>query len=231
MKHLILFDVDGTLLRCGQQVRTLFADVLTEVFGGFGMPRSYDFSGKTDPQIVLDVVRPTGMPDDEILSRLPRAKEVYLARLGNGLRREHVRLMPGVRPLLERLTARPDVVLGLLTGNWQRGAEVKLSRLDLNPYFLFGAYGDDALERRDLVPVAFARAAAATGRRFAPTEALIVGDSVRDVDCARVAGVPSLAVATGHTPIERLRAAGPDWAFPDLVAAAREVELFGGGGY
>jgi len=224
--HLVLFDVDGTLLRCGAHVRTLFDGVLKEVFGNYEAPRSYAFSGKTDPQIVLDLIRRTGADDEEILPKLPAVRDAYVTRLERGLRPEHIRMMPGVRDLLERLAARRDVVLGLLTGNWRRGAEVKLSRLDLNRFFPFGAFGDDAVERRDLVPVAFDRAAAVSGRRFAPGEGLIVGDSVRDVDCAQAAGVRSLAVATGHTPIEELEAAGPDWVFADLEEASREFQLF-----
>lgn len=226
MKHLVLFDVDGTLLRCGRHVRTLFSGVLKEVFGQYEAPRSYAFSGKTDPQIVLDLIRQTGINEAEILTKLPEVRQAYVTLLEKGLRPEHVRMMPGVRSLLERLSARRDVLLGLLTGNWRRGAEVKLSRLDLNRFFSFGAFGDDAVDRRDLVPVAFERAAAVSGRRFAPAEALIVGDSVRDVDCAQAAGVRSLAVATGHTSIEDLRAAGPDWAFADLEEASRELQLF-----
>ncbi len=129
-------------------------------------------------------------------------------------------------PLLERLAARDDVLLGLLTGNWRGGARIKLSRFDLGRFFGFGAFGDDAVDRRDLVPVALERAADVAGRRFAPGEVLIVGDSELDVDCARAAGIRSLAVATGHTPLERLRAAGAVWAFPDLEHAAREIDLF-----
>ncbi|MCP4662744.1 MAG: HAD family hydrolase [bacterium] len=226
MKHLVLFDIDGTLLRCGRHVRTLFAGVLKEVFGHYEAPRCYTFAGKTDPQIVLDLVRQTGLDEADIFPKLPEVRQAYVTLLEEGLRPEHVRMMPGVRSLLERLSARHDVLLGLLTGNWRRGAEVKLSRLDLNRFFSFGAFGDDAVDRRDLVPVAFERATAVSGRRFAPGDALIVGDSIRDVDCAQAAGVRSLAVATGHTPIEELRAAGPDWAFADLEEAARELRLF-----
>jgi phosphoglycolate phosphatase-like HAD superfamily hydrolase len=225
-QHLILFDIDGTLLRCGPQVRPLFLDALTRVFGSYGYPDGITFAGKTDPWIALELARATGYGDDEILPRLPEVRRHYVANLESGLRREGMCLLPGVVELLERLAARDDVILGLLTGNWQQGAHVKLSRFELGRFFSFGAFGDDAIERRDLVPVAMERARAATGLHFAPEQTLIVGDTAFDVDCARASGVPSLAVTTGFATADRLWDAGADWVFADLVEATREFELF-----
>lgn len=226
MKHLVLFDVDGTLLSCGPQIGGLFASALVEVFGGYFRPEGYNFAGRTDPQIVLDLVAALALPREDVLRRLPEMQRAYFRRLENGLDRDHMELLPGVVPLLERMTARADVAVGLLTGNWRGSAEIKLGRFDLGRFFTFGAFGDDAMVRRALVPVALERAETATGRRFKPSEVLIVGDSELDVDCALAAGIPSLAVATGFTSLERLRAAGADWVFSDLEQAAREIELF-----
>jgi phosphoglycolate phosphatase-like HAD superfamily hydrolase len=130
-------------------------------------------------------------------------------------------LLPGVVDLLERLAARQDVALGLLTGNWQRGARCKLGRFDLNRFFPFGAFGEDGVQRHELPPVALERAARHAGRVFAAGEVLIVGDSTEDVACARAHDVPCLAVATGWTPAERLRGAGARWVVDDLPAAAQ----------
>jgi phosphoglycolate phosphatase-like HAD superfamily hydrolase len=228
MKHLILFDVDGTLLRCGKQVGFLFVEALKEVFGGYGKLEGYSFAGKTDPRIVVDMIRATGRDEEEILLKLPAMRRLYLDKLERGLRRDGMRLFPGVQELLERLSARDDVLIGLLTGNWRRGAKIKLSRFDLNRYFAFGAFGDDAIDRRDLVPVALERAAALCGERFEPRRTMIVGDTELDVDCARSAGAWSMAVATGFTAAERLEAAGADWVFPDLESASRQFEQFVG---
>ncbi len=228
MKHLILFDVDGTLLRCGKQVGFLFVEALKEVFGGYGKLDGYSFAGKTDPRIVVDMIRATGRDDEEIQLKLPAMRQLYLEKLERGLRRDGMRLLPGVQELLERLSARDDVLIGLLTGNWRRGAKIKLSRFDLNRYFSFGAFGDDAIDRRDLVPVALERAAALSGEPFEPRRTLIVGDTELDVDCARSAGAWSMAVATGFTAAERLEAAGADWVFPDLESASRQFEQFVG---
>ena len=226
MSHLILFDIDGTLLRCGRQVGTFFVDALTKVFGSYGELEGYTFGGKTDPRIVIDLVRATGRADDEILPKLPAMRQIYLAKLERGLKREGMRLLPGVLELLQKLAAQDEVMVGLLTGNWRGGAEIKLSRFDLNRYFSVGAYGDDGVNRRDLVPVALERASKLCGQSFEPCRTLIVGDTILDVDCARSAGVRSMGVATGFTDAECLLAAGADWVFPDLEHAADQFELF-----
>ncbi len=226
MRKLILFDVDGTLLRCGKQVGYFFFEALKEVFGACGTLEGYSFAGRTDSRIVIDLVRATGRDDDEILPRLPAMRETYLEKLERGLERDRMRLLPGVLDLLERLQAHDDVLIGLLTGNWRGGAEIKLGRFDLNRFFAFGAFGDDGIDRRDLVPVALERAAELRGESFEPRRTMIVGDTVLDVDCARTAGAWALAVTTGFTGAERLEAAGADWVFPDLESATGRFEQF-----
>jgi phosphoglycolate phosphatase-like HAD superfamily hydrolase len=218
--RLLLFDVDGTLLACGPQVRPLFAAALVEVFGTTGDLERYDFAGKLDPQIVLELMDGAGLARQTVESALPRVRDLYADRLERGLEREQMRLMPGVSELLAGLSGRDGIVVGLLTGNWERGARAKLARFDLNRHFRFGAFGDDAFERPDLVPAALERARRTCGRCFLPEEALIIGDSVLDVACGRAHGVPVLAVATGTTPAERLAAAGADWVLADLTQAA-----------
>jgi len=226
--RLVLFDIDGTLLNCGPQVRPLFADSLVEVYGMAGDIDGYDFAGRTDPGIVRDLITAAGMPAGEVMARLPRMQEVYLARLDAALDRRGMRLLPGVLELLERLAARDDVVVALLTGNWRPGAEIKLSRFDLNRFFRFGAFGCDGIERAELPPVAWERAERDTGRRFRPEETLIIGDSLQDVSCAQAHGIPVLAVATGRTPAAALRDAGADWVVPDLPAAEACVPWLAG---
>lgn len=216
---LVLFDIDGTLLDCGPQVRPLFASALVEVFGTAGDVDGYDFAGRTDPRIVLDLMVAAGVPEREAREKLPRMRELYVERLAGALDQRGMHLFPGVEETLERLAAREDVVLALLTGNWEPGARAKLARFDLNRFFDFGAFGCDGVDRSELPPVALDRAERAMGRRFDPAETLIVGDSIHDVSCARDHGIPCLAVATGRTPAERLRAAGADWVVPDLLAA------------
>jgi len=223
---LILFDVDGTLLTCGPQVRPLFAEALREVYGRAGDLDGYSFSGKTDPRIVLDLMTAAGVAEAEVQSSLPRMQEAYLGRLKGRLRRDGMVLLPGVVELLERLAARRDVAVGLLTGNWRRGARIKLGHFDLNRFFRFGAFGEDGVQRHELPPVALRRAAAEAGRDFAAADVLIVGDSTEDVACARAHDVACLAVATGWTLAERLRGAGARWVMEDLPSAERVFAAF-----
>jgi phosphoglycolate phosphatase-like HAD superfamily hydrolase len=205
--RLLLFDIDGTLVRCGRQVREVFAEALVEVFGTTGAIDEYDFGGKTDPRIVRDLMTGAGVPAEEVDVGLPRMRGLYLPRLAARLR--EVQVLPGVHEALAAVRGRRDLALGLLTGNWEGGARIKLGCAGIDA-FAFGAYGDDGEDRACLPPVALERARLATGRAFAPDEALIIGDSVEDVRCARACGVPVLAVASGWTSAERLREAGAD---------------------
>lgn len=224
--RLILFDIDGTLLHCGPQVRPVFSSSLEEVYGTAGDLAGYDFRGKTDPQIVLDLQCGAGLSAERVRRDLPRFQRTYLEKLDRRLERDGMRLLGGVLELLERLAARTDVTLGLLTGNWEGGARIKLERFDLNPFFGFGAFGDGMWDRRDLPPVALERARQVTGRDTPVEDVMIVGDSLLDVACARAHGIPSLAVATGGTPAVDLESAGADWVIPDLGEAHRCHPVF-----
>lgn len=224
---LILFDIDGTLLDCGGQARTAFATALHAVFGEAGPIDAYDFSGKTDTRIVLDLMTGAGRPRDEVLATLPKLRDEYLATLDRTLERERMRVLPGIEPLLEHLVARDDIVLALLTGNWERGARIKLSRHDLNRYFGFGSFGDGVFDRNDLPPIAIERALASTGRTFAARDTMIIGDSLLDVGCARANDIPVLAVATGRTARAALESAGPTWLVDDLSDALEHPAFSG----
>ena len=220
--RLLLFDVDGTLVDCGRQPLAPFAAALVEVFGTAGDIDGYNFSGCTDPQAVFELMTGAGFPADEVRARLPRMRDHYLPHLERTLDRARMRLLPGVAEVLRRLAARPDVELGLLTGNWEAGARTKLSRFDLNRFFAFGAFGGDGdgFQRSELPPIALVRAAQRRGSPVAAAETLIIGDSLQDVACARANGIKVLAVATGKTPAAALAAAGADWVVPELGAAA-----------
>lgn len=220
MHHLLLFDVDGTLLSCGRQAGRFFLAALEEVFGTVGEPAGYSFAGKTDPAIVLELMGGAGFDEPAILEAMPAVKASYLERLGRELDPTRMRLMPGVLALLEALSRRGDVTLGLLTGNWEQGARTKLEPFGLNRFFDFGAFGEDGADRRLLPPAALERAQSRCGRRFATDQTWIVGDTVHDIDCAGAHGLRVLAVATGTTPRERLEAARPDF----LVGSLEEID-------
>ena len=132
--------------------------------------------------------------------------------------------LPGVRALVEALASRDDVFLALLTGNYSKGAKIKLTHFDLWRPFRCGAFGEDAAERPALVPVAITRARAAGCPPLAPRDVVIVGDTVRDVECARANGAACVAVATGGDTGATLRAAGADVVFETFEDTAAVVE-------
>ncbi len=226
MRRLVLFDIDGTLLSAGGVSARAFETALREVFGTVGEADSYDYSGKTDKQIVRDLMRGAGFGDVEIDARLARLIDRYQVLLHERLRPEHVQAKPGVAALLAALATDPRVTLGLLTGNIEPNARLKLSPLDANRYFPFGAFGSDHEERSRLPEVAVARAFEATGTTFAGSQIVIVGDSIHDVLCGRHFGVRAVAVATGRTTQEALRAVEPHALLPsfaDREAAVRAI--------
>jgi phosphoglycolate phosphatase-like HAD superfamily hydrolase len=124
--------------------------------------------------------------------------------------------MPGMPHLLEVLTTQEHVLLGLLTGNVVRGAQLKLEAFGIWQYFRLGAYGSDASDRNALVPVARARARALLGYDVAPAQIVVIGDTPRDIRCAQVHGAQVVAVATGSYSVDELQQHQPDHCFSDL---------------
>ncbi len=225
--RLLLFDVDGTLLSAGPASRVAFASALIDVFGTSGDLSNFAFEGKLDPVIVRELMREAGIDDRLVLERLPEALALYLDRLEDALAVDRPRLKPGVPELLERVAASPLAVPALLTGNVERGARIKLSATGLWHRFLFGVFGDEAPRREKLGPLAIARAKEKTGISFGGRDCVVVGDSPSDVACGKAIGARVVAVATGKTPADRLRAAGADIVLPDFrdLDAASEALL------
>ena len=224
--RLVLFDVDGTLLSAGRAARESILAALSAVLGWGGSADGNDFSGKTDPQILRELVLES-VGAERFESSLSAVLDRYVEELRGRLRPEAVVPKPGIPALLERLAAEPRVTLGLLTGNIERGARMKLEPAGLNRYFSFGAFGDDSPDRYCLPPIALARAREVTGYEFSPGAVVIVGDSVHDVLCGRSLGARAIAVATGPTPFEKLAAERPSALFSEFsdVEGAAEAIL------
>jgi phosphoglycolate phosphatase len=211
--RLVLFDIDGTLITDGGTSRAAYRDALRTVYGYEGDLARYDFSGRTDPQITFMVLRDAGLPDAAISERMPYLWEHYLARLASRVTPERVRVLPGIRPLLEALRTRGDVTLALLTGNIEPGARLKLGAPRLNDYFPFGAFGSDSANREELAPIAAGRAAAINGHRFEGRDLVIIGDSIYDVRCGVPHDATTIAIASGKTSAAHLRAENPHHFF------------------
>jgi phosphoglycolate phosphatase-like HAD superfamily hydrolase len=205
----------------GSRAMTSAFAELFEVHDAF---RSIDMPGRTDHWILSDAFALHGvspMPPERM-----RFHDVYLRHLSVELEKPHARkmVMPGVRPLLDALSARDDVYLALLTGNFEASARAKLEYFDLWKYFPCGAFGDEAPDRNGLLPKAIARVSACGGPSVRFREAIVIGDTPLDVACAAASGARSIAVATGSFTVDQLRDAGADRVFPDLSHTERVLD-------
>lgn len=222
---LLLFDIDGTLLMTNGVGRRALEAALGEACGRLVSTEGVSFSGRTDPAIVAEALRRNGFGEQEARALLPAVFAAYTEYLHAELRAEDVEVLPGVAVLLRRLAAEAGVALGLLTGNLEATAHLKLDRAGLGGVFGFGAFGSDHADRNALGPVALARAAAATGRRFAASDVVVIGDTEHDIACSRAFGARAVAVCTGRFARQDLAAHAPDHLLDDLSDTDGFVEM------
>ncbi len=220
---LVLFDIDGTLLKVGSVNRRVLADALFAVYGTEGSTGTHDFSGKVDGAIIYEVLENAGLGREEIAAQFDRARETYVELFRQRTTPADVTLLQGVRELLDKLSGHPDVHLGLLTGNFEASGRHKLKLPGINDYFAFGAFADDSLLRTDLPPIALERAERLTGTTFRPEDTIVVGDTVHDIRCARAIDARSLAVATGNFSMRELAALKPEALFENFAATGNVI--------
>jgi phosphoglycolate phosphatase-like HAD superfamily hydrolase len=216
--RLVLFDIDGTLLNSGGLGRASMQNALQEVFGARGDP-AYRYDGKTDRQIIRDVMRLEGHSDEHIDSRMERMLELYLAGLDIGLKsgKFNIRPLAGVVDLLDALEPRKDVILGLLTGNVESGARTKLSAAGIDPdRFRVNAFGSDHEHRPELPAIAQRRASENLGLEIVGERLIVIGDTPADIECGRSLGAKSIGVASGHYTVDDLKKHNPYAVFPSL---------------
>ena len=224
---LVLFDIDGTiLLTAGAGRRAIVAAIGEEVGETVAFER-VRFDGKTDPQIVSELLEAAGQRGPHPSHRVDTLCRRYVNLLAHelGLPSARTTIMPGVRDLLDRLEAESDVVLGLLTGNLAEGAALKLRSAGLDPTrFRVGAYGSDAADRPELPPIAALRAQSHFGRIPTGAEVVIIGDTPADVSCGQCIGARAVGVATGAYSVADLEACGAHAVFQDLSDTERVME-------
>jgi phosphoglycolate phosphatase len=227
--RVVLFDIDGTLIKAVRrpEYRGAMREILVNIFGTFGRIGEVEFAGKTDLAIYREALESEGIGLEDIRGRLPRVEAAMVELMDRMATTGDVyRLCPGVLDLLDALSADQRFVLSLLTGNVERLAEAKLRVAGISHYFHErGAFGSDAEERDHLPAIAaerinLSRAAQLPAHRF-----IIIGDTPRDICCARHFGARVVAVASGQHTLEQLREHSPDALLPDLADTASIVAL------
>lgn len=223
---IVLFDIDGTLIRTGRAGNRAMSRAFEDVFGIAGAFDGVPMAGRTDKGILDDGASRAGV--DLTGGNLERFRSRYFARLAETLPEPGPQkgILPGVLPLLEAIAMRADLFPALLTGNCEEGARLKLQHFDLWRFFPCGAFGDDLADRNALFPVAMERALACGAPQVPTRDVFVIGDTVRDVECAQAAGARSIAVATGLSDAQTLRAAGADVVMDDMSDTDRLLRLF-----
>lgn len=214
---LYLFDIDGTLVDTGGAGMLALQETTREVFGHEGP--ALDLAGSTDLGLIAMIHNHFELEPTQ--ERISNYFAVYEAKLDWNLTHGKFpgKVYAGVRVVLDELAGRPHATLGLLTGNTVGGAASKMRHFGLAAYFGFGAYGSDHADRNMLGPIALQRAAVITGRDFQPEKTLVIGDTPKDIACARAMGAKCLAVATGSFTAAQLAACGADYVVATLDEA------------
>lgn len=211
---LLLFDIDGTILTSGGAGETALRQGFHDAFGLEENLAQIDISGRTDSSIARQVLAKHGIEATQ--ENIGRFFSGYLRSLAIQLPLKSGRLLPGIQNLLQTLSTIPSVCLGLLTGNLQQGARLKLQHYGVQHLFELGAFADDHHDRNQLGPFALERAVQIHKTRFNPDSIFVIGDTPHDIACARALGANAVAVATGSFSVQELEIHNPDSLFADL---------------
>ncbi len=219
--RVLLFDIDGTLLNSGGAGQAAMEDALESAFGVTAPTDGIPVAGRTDRAITTDMLKFHNIPITQDNWQL--LYEHYLSRLPQHLESRGGLILPGVVNLLDQLAAEASCFLGLLTGNFRRGAELKLGHFQLSHHFRCGGYGDHHHDRDDVAREAKQDALQTLGRTE-HDDVWVIGDTPNDVKCGRAIGAKVVAVATGHYTSDELRRTQPDYLFESFTDVATVVE-------
>jgi len=213
----VLFDIDGTLLVTGGAGGVAWQRAFEQLYGVEANISEHTDAGMTDPEIVKVVFR-------EVIGREGSAEErakaigCYLEHLPDTVAEsEGYRVMPGIESLLPELIER-GVLLGLVTGNVEAAAHIKLAHGRLNRFFSFGGYGSDSPDRTEVTEAALRRGELVSGGTLTDGACISIGDTPRDVEAGHGAGIRVIGVATGSYSVDQLRDASADWALETVAA-------------
>lgn len=219
MTTLLLFDIDGTLLLTGGAGKIAFERAYLELFGAGNVWGNTHPDGRTDPDLIDEIsMRALGRqlnPDEN--TRLIDSYHTLFREAIQDM--PNFRLMPGIPGILETLSGKRGMLLGIATGNFETAARIKLEKGGLSRHFSFGGYASDSRDRFELTRIACERGLKKNGGPIPSERIFVIGDTIHDVRAAKKLGVRSVAVATGRTTAEQLRKENPDYCFQDLTQA------------
>jgi phosphoglycolate phosphatase-like HAD superfamily hydrolase len=218
IKKLVLFDIDGTLLISKGATRVSNGLAIQDAFGVEVDTINHPFGGKTDWQILRELLEPVGISSSVIGQKMVFYEQAFAKRLSDVIADFDVQALPGAHDLVNDLVARADVMVGLVTGNTSLTAPIKLSAAQFKPQdFVVGAFGSESDDRNVLPGLALERAIALSQHEIAPADVIIIGDTTKDIDCARAIGAQIVTVFTGFEPRENIINARPDYMLEDLT--------------
>ncbi len=223
VKKLILWDIDGTLIISGRAGIFALTKAFKNTYGREPDFSKLDVSGRTDQWIARQVLEQQGVP--ATAENIHAYLENYLKSLPGELETRPGRVLPGIVELLEKFKHHPAIAQGLLTGNLQRGAQIKLEHYQVWHYFAFGAFGDDSPLRNELGPHAVRRANAKHAAEFAPENIFVIGDTPHDIECGKAIGAKTIAVATGSFSATELQRHQPTAVFANFSDPSAFMKL------
>ncbi len=214
--YLFLFDIDGTLIRSAGAGKNAMERALEAVYSVKNSLRNIHMMGRTDPSIVDEVILQYHLVDND--AKRERFRHLYYELLEEEIKieRPEKRVCAGIESLLRILHQREDTMLGLLTGNWRKSGLIKLKHFGIDGFFEMGAFADDSPLRKELVPIAVARAEEISGQSISKEYVFVIGDTPLDIQGAKPSGVKTVAVATGVHTANQLASENPDFLFEDF---------------
>ena len=224
-KRLLLFDIDGTLVSTGGAGVRALKLVIEKRYGVQDDLHDIEIAGRTDSGIAASILKKYGT--NETNGKVTDFLDEYIGFLQQTVSTTDGQVLPGMSEILTRMKTRPDRVLGLLTGNIKRGAELKLQHYGLWDFFEFGAFADDHHDRNQLGEFARARAKEKHGHDFDAAQIDVIGDTGHDVACGKAFGARTVAIATGSWSREQLAAHKPDFLFDDLANVGEVMRVLG----
>lgn len=228
LPFLFLFDIDGTILNVRQDLSKQIFNNVFQKFFSLDSPQKieFDFTGLTDLAILKNIAYLYSIHFDTVISNIERLWEILYDEFCKTLKTSDITLLPGVYETISFLAQNNKYLLGLLTGNFRKNAYYKLRLVGFDKFFQFGAFGDEEINRSNLVPRAILKANEFVGEKvFDRSNSVIVGDSISDIISAKEYGVRVIAVSTGRTSIDELLSYKPDFIISSFYEFPRIVEF------